>query len=164
MPLNLLRQPNRLRPPWKKLVRGRCGWRRGGFRDTYGFLSFDALFSLLPLVLMLMFIINFSALVADGSASGMHRQAVFDKVASVADYTVKTGYAMVGSDGLKRPNWMREEGIGEEYVAELRERTGLAALEITYGEPEGLHDVCIYRLVVVGETKGIAQLTVCGDG
>lgn len=129
-----------------------------------GFLSFDAVFSLLPVALMVLFVMALSAAVAGSAAAGMQRQEVFDKVVSAADYTVKTGYARVEADGLKRPNWMRDGGIDEAYVEQLRARTGLGALEMGYGEPDGAHDACIYRLVVVGDRKEIRRLFACGDG
>jgi hypothetical protein len=129
-----------------------------------GFLCFDALFSLMPVLMMALFIMGVSAAVAGNAAGAMHGQEVFDKVVSAADYTVKTGYARVGPDGLKRPNWMRDEGIDEAYVEGLRLRAGLAVLEISYTEPDSAHDVCIYRLVAVGDDMEIARLFACGDG
>lgn len=129
-----------------------------------GFLSFDALLSLAPILLMGLFVLSVSAALAGSAADSMHRQEVFDKVVSAADYTVKSGWARVGEDGLKRPNWMADGPIGPDYVEWLRRQEGLAELEISYAEPEGAHGVCIYRLVAIGEKREIARLFACGGG
>lgn len=129
-----------------------------------GFAAFDALLSIVPAVLMLAFVMNISAHMMDDAALRMHRQVVFDKVVSVADYTVKSG-AVVREGGVRHPNWLDDTLLSDAYVDGLRERAGLELLHISTGGGRGAGDgfaFCICRLVVIGEEKRVAKLTVCG--
>lgn len=140
-------------------------------RNRYdGFISFDALFSLVPIVLMLFFAMDVSAYLADGSSARMHRQQVFDKVVAAADYTVKSG-AVVRNASVRYPNWLDTGTITPEYVEDLRERTGLDRLHVSVvagaaagsgAAAAGDYGFCVYRLVVIGDDRRIAKLLVCG--
>jgi hypothetical protein len=91
---------------------------------------------------------------------------------SIADYTVKSG-AAIRNGSIRYPNWLAEGSVTEDYVEGLRKRTGLSRLSIVIErsdaqntEPETgnppVSGTCIYRLVVVGQTKEIRRLFVCG--
>lgn len=127
-----------------------------------GFSSFDAMFSLVPVVMMLLFVTELVSHFAHDAAEKTHMQQVFNKLVSIADYTVKSGAARRTGD-VKYPNWLNVSGIDGSYTDELRERAGLSRLSISLQEPQDEFAVCIYRLVVVGDQKKIARLFVCGE-
>ena len=125
-----------------------------------GFASLDALASLVPTLLMLLILWQASTSLAKSSSESMERQETFNKLVSIADYTVKSGAVMREGD-LRYPNWMDEGLITESYVESLQKSAGLESLHI--GMASGDHGMCIYRLVVSGEEKSIKKLFVCGD-
>ena len=127
-----------------------------------GFSSFDAMFSLVPVVMMLLFVMELSSYLAFTVAETAHRQQLFNKLVSVADYTVKTGAVRI-VDSAKYPNWLDEGKIDEPYVDGLRKDAGLSRLMISLQEPQEDFSFCIYRLVVVGEDKQMKRLFVCGE-
>lgn len=127
-----------------------------------GFSSFDAIFSLVPILMMLLFVMELSSHFAFTVAEKTHRQQVFNKLVSIADHTVKTGAVRV-VDSAKYPNWLEEGKINESYVDALREDAGLSRLMVSLQEPQEGFSFCIYRLVVVGENKQVKRLFVCGE-
>ena len=131
-------------------------------RFRQGFLSFDALFSIIPILLMLFFVMNLSSFLVRDVAEYAHKQQVFDKLVSIADYTVKSG-AVVSGDHIKYPNWLDRRNFDVSYVENLRTRAELSALYISLEEPRTEFDFCIYRVVVIGTSKEIAKLFVCGE-
>ncbi|NYZ74413.1 hypothetical protein H0O00_04685 [Candidatus Micrarchaeota archaeon] len=148
-------------------------------KSSKGVISLDALFSLLPLLIMLVLVMDTEAMIVRQAEDASHRQQVFDKLASVADYTVKIG-AVVREGDIRYPNWVDETNItnaytthpatptSNSYADSLRERAGLRSLYIGFDGPSdssGASDssqICIYRLVVVGDDKTIERLFVCG--
>lgn len=124
------------------------------------FASLDALASLLPMMLMLMVCWQASHSFAEDAREGMERQERFDKLVSVADYTVKSG-AVVREGGLRYPNWIEEGLLTGAYAEGLRIEAGLEELEVSLGQP-GEGSICVYRLVVVGKEKAVGRLFVCG--
>ena len=120
-----------------------------------GNISFDALFSVLPMVMMFSLLIQIMHLL--GETNG--QQEKFDKLVSVADYTVKIG-AVHSEEKVRYPNWIEESRITSSYVADLKEKMELETLHISMQPEDGL--TCIYRLVVAGEEKKISRLFVCG--
>lgn len=126
-----------------------------------GFISFDALFSILPIILIVSLAMERSMALARESEEAMHNQQSFDKLVSVADYTVKSG-AAVRSNGIRYPNWIDEGALSEEYAVALKNKTGLESLDITMDGPGG-DGTCIYRIVVSGQQKEIRRLFVCGS-
>ncbi|MEW6748079.1 MAG: hypothetical protein AB1295_00015 [Candidatus Micrarchaeota archaeon] len=125
-----------------------------------GFASLDAMASLIPIVMVLMICWQASYRFSESAKGGMERQELFGKLVSVADYTVKSG-AVVREGGLRYPNWIDGSLLTSGYAEGLRKEAGLEGLDISLGEP-GEGEVCIYRLVVVGEDKAIERLFVCG--
>jgi len=129
-------------------------------RAGRGVLSLDALFSLVPILVMLLLVMEIEAVSVKRSEGASHRQQVFDKLVSAADYTVKSG-AVVREGGIRYPNWVNEKNITNSYTDSLRERVGLNSLYMGFGEPSDSSQICIYRLVV-GQEKAIKRLFVCG--
>ena len=121
-----------------------------------GIISFDALFSLIPLLLMFLFLMQMMQAMSE-DIMGEERDT-FDKLVSIADYTVKVGAARK-EGGLRYPNWI--DGIPD--YTDLQERSNLSRLYISLSEPEDDYSICIYRLVVVGDQKKIKRVFVCGD-
>ena len=126
-----------------------------------GMMSFDALFSMLPIVLISIFVIQTISVVGNKVDSQMEQQDLFDKLVSIADYSVKTGLVKA-TDSIRYPNWIADE-IDQIYIERLRMKTGLQRLSISLDEPGENYRICIYRLVVSGEEKQISRLFVCGD-
>jgi hypothetical protein len=126
-----------------------------------GFVTFDALFSIIPILLLISITMQASADLSKRAQYHSHRQQVFDKLVSVADYTVKIGAARHYGN-LRYPNWIDESRISEGYEKDMLEKAGLSALYIGIDEPEDDYAVCLYRIVVVGPEKEIRKLFVCG--
>lgn len=125
-----------------------------------GTMSFDALFSIVPIILIFVFLMDVMSFVGKTTEEASRSQDVFDRLVSIADYSVKTG--IVKKDGkVSYPNWIEENMAPASYVENLRTKAGLSELYISLDEPDG-YDICIYRIVVVGEQKKIARLFVCG--
>lgn len=129
-----------------------------------GFASLDALLCLVPLLLMLILIADASSSFMRSAEAAAHRQLVFDRIVSVADYTVKIGAAR-HEGGVRYPNWVDAGAITADYSESMRVRAGLSSLYIGLDAPDeggGEYPICIYRLAVVGEDLEIRKLHVCG--
>ena len=126
-----------------------------------GFTSFDALFSLVPMTMMLFFLLNTGAFLTNQANEKMERQQAFDRLVSVADYTVKSG-AVMRNGSVRYPNWIDEAKLSDEYVEDLRARSGLRGLRISTDAPDEGMEFCICRLAVAGDDRRIAQVFVCG--
>lgn len=134
----------------------------GILRSRYrGFLSFDAMLGILPVLMMLLLLMQVCSGLMDDAADRLHGQQVFDKLVSAADYSVKSGLARE-ADGIRYPNWL-EGSVSASYTESLRERMGLSSLEISFGDPSDGHGLCIYRIVAVGDGKKPDRLFFCGD-
>lgn len=131
-------------------------------RSRYrGFASLDALFSLMPLVLIVFIMMDASARLAHDAHMKRERQVIFDSLVSAADYTTRSG-AVVRRGDVRFPNWIDGALLTESYVSGIREREGLGSLHIGFREPEGPGSMCIYRLVASGGEREIKKLYVCG--
>jgi hypothetical protein len=126
-----------------------------------GFTSFDAMLSVLPIMLMVIFLLNASLLWATEAEDRMRRQELFDRLVSISDYTVKSG-AVRRSGDTRYPNWLDEELLTTGYSEDLRGRAFLAKLYISLEEPDEPYPMCIYRLAVTGDGMSISKLHVCG--
>jgi hypothetical protein len=127
-----------------------------------GFFTIDALFSIIPIILLSLILMQVSSELSGKAREKFRDQEVFDKLVSVADHTVKIG-AAVGKDKIRHPNWIVPEKLGDGYSESMRARAGLSALHVSLEEPDGDYSICIYRLVVVGAEKSISKLFVCGE-
>jgi len=129
------------------------------------FISFDALFSILPIVFMVSFIIQMMSLTVSDAAYTMEKRENFNFLVATADYVVKTGSVMQGSTGQYiTPNWIDTDFSEIEY--EIYQGTGWDVAIDVGDEPPVDDATCIYRLVVVGgsrpEDGEIKKLYVCG--
>jgi hypothetical protein len=126
-----------------------------------GVITPDALASLVPLLLILLLLAGTASALMRDSESAAHRQQVFNRVVSAADYTVKSGAAKHDGD-VRYPNWLEPSALTPEYAESLGRRAGLSELYLGLKEPDGEYAACIYRFVVVGEEKAIMRLHACG--
>lgn len=130
-----------------------------------GFLSFDTLFSILPLLLIVFHVLQVSNFLFENADRNFETQHRFNRMVSIADYVVKKGavyteYTDTGEPLAVYPNWIDDsklEGIDE---SELASEAGLDHVSITLDQPT--NGTCIYRIVVTGQEKEIRQLFVCG--
>lgn len=133
-----------------------------GLSRYNGFASFDAMLSVLPIMLMVAFLLNASLLSASSAEERMRRQELFDKLVSISDYTVKSGAVRRSAD-IRYPNWLDESLLTSGYTEDLKRRASLGELYISLDEPDEAYGICIYRLAVTGDDKAIRKLHVCGD-
>ncbi|MFH0884223.1 MAG: hypothetical protein V1861_00765 [Candidatus Micrarchaeota archaeon] len=126
-----------------------------------GFATMDAILSLLPVMFMLALAMKASSGMIHEAQESMHRQQVFDKLVSIADYTIKSGAAM-HDGGYRYPNRLNEDAITPQYVESLRNQSGLFALYIGNAEPEADYQLCIIRIYTSGESREIRILHICG--
>ena len=129
-----------------------------------GFVSFDFMFSIIPLLLMISFTLHVSSHITERTSDYVESQIVFDKIVSIGDYLVKVGGIEKEEYGLsvskRYPNWIDEKRLESLDVDGIRRDMGLEYLRVSLDEPgEG---TCIYRIVVTGEEKSIRKLFVCG--
>lgn len=109
----------------------------------------------LALLLVVLFTVN---QVAGQNRTYLEEQQRWDKLVTIADFVVKQGGAY-DQGATIYPNWVDDGKLAQMDREVLRTRMGLQQLSIGYAPAEG---VCLYRLVVRGAQKEIAQLWVCG--
>jgi hypothetical protein len=133
-----------------------------------GYLSFDALFSILPIVLMLAYTLNISSFLAEDARDKVDSQVLFNKLVSVGDHVVKAGAAHHETSLFGKttyyPNWITDNSLNSPDIAELGAKSGLSRLHVGFGKKENLS--CIYRLVAYGDNQQnlqIKKLYICGD-
>lgn len=126
-----------------------------------GFASLDAVLSLLPMMLMLALLLRLSDDMAMRAQETLARQQRFDKLVSIAEYTIKSG-AAVHEGGYRYPNLIDESALTAEYAESLRKRAGLDSLYISPDEPDDGYPQCISRLYAESGSRGIRILHVCG--
>lgn len=126
-----------------------------------GFFSLDALFCIVPVLLLSLMLVQASSELAAKAERESRAQQLFDKLVSAADHTVKSG-GVVGDGIARHPNWIDEAKLTPGYAEGLRSALSLSELHISLSGPEEGHEMCIYRLVVAGKEKRISRLHVCG--
>lgn len=132
--------------------------------QSNAFVSFDAIFTILPLLLMVLYVLNVGSFISSKNSESIIRQQTFNKVVSVADYIVKNRAAKTtGSTFSKKlhPNWIDENELKAVDGFALAKAVGLTTLSITLDYPTD-NNYCIYRIVVTGTSKQIRKLYVCG--
>lgn len=121
-------------------------------RSTKAFLSYDALFSILPLVFMIAFILQVMAITITDSNQAMERREASNFLTATADYVVKVSPAVkADAAGNFMPNWI-DESILQKLGQNISKSSGRDVLLTTDANklPAGN---CIYRLVVVGGSR-----------
>jgi hypothetical protein len=132
----------------------------GAMQKQYrGFASFDALFSVLPIVLIVVYTLGMHAYLNEKASSTLGRQVLFNKLVSISDYVVNRAAAK-SEDGIVYPNWIVREDFGSE-ESSMAGKMNMKSLSIGFGQGHGR--TCIYRLVVFGEQKEIRKLYFCGE-
>ncbi len=140
-----------------------------GMQNRYnGYLSFDALFSILPIVLMLIYTINITSYLTEDTRDRVDRQILFDKLVSIGDYVVKAGAAVhettLFGDTTFYPNWVSEASLFSLSRQDIADKAEVDDLYIGFDRQDDL--TCIYRLVAMGPDRDklqIRKLYVCGD-
>ncbi len=132
-------------------------------RQNKGFISFDGLLTTVPLFMIIVFVMNVSALLLQNTESAVKNQQLFDKLVSAADYSVKVGLAK-HDDAVRYPNLISQNPDAQ-YSEKLRKLLELSSLYISFEKPDARdYSICIYRLVVLDEPeRPIRKLYVCGD-
>lgn len=128
-----------------------------------GFISIDLMLSIVPIMLMLLFYVQYSAYYTHRTVEVMERQSTFNKLVTIADYVVKMRAKTIsdeaGNPQAVYPNWLDEDSLSFD-VEKMREDAGLNKLSVGFSKGEG---ICIYRIVVYGKDKEIRRLFVCGE-
>lgn len=146
------------------LLRGFLKMIRSGNRYR-GFASFDALFSILAVLMIILVMLSYFRLKTDEINENMEKQERFDRINEIADYLVRKGAVRTEDLGngetVVYPNWIDESRYYGIDAGKLGEKSGIENLEISISEkPE--RGICIYRLVVFGESREIRRFYVCG--
>jgi hypothetical protein len=136
---------------------------QGSLRSR-AFASFDAMFAIVPSLLMLLLVAQASHFLMSEAAERMHRQETFDRLVSAADYVVKQGAVKtnMSGPGERSPNWLDGGKLTDALADGTRQKAGLGELTITLDPAQAEGSFCIYRIVVVDDAKGIRKLYVCG--
>ncbi len=136
-----------------------------------GFAAYDGMFSLIPILLLTVFVLNTMHFLLYDSIDKMNSQEKFNLLAVVADYIVKEGgvykEGVADYDRKLYPNWIDESELNgmKSELPEMRSYLGLSNLDFGLendgydGEPG---KTCIYRIVVRGQEKELDRLFVCG--
>lgn len=135
--------------------------------STYsGFLSFDAMLTFMPILLMAVYTISYANFLGEKNQNEMRAQILHDKLVSISELVVndlaaeKTSWQEQMANSVK-PNWIDEDELANVDRDGLASSIGLVKLEI--GWQPGTAGNCIYRLVVAGKQKEIKQLFICGE-
>lgn len=115
--------------------------------------------SIIPTMMIFVFLMQSMGLAAGSLRERTERADVFERLVSVADYSVKSGLARHEGD-VRYPNWVGGT-IDSAFVEGLREKAGFSKLEISFKEPD--MGTCIFRLVVVGDARKMSKLYFCGE-
>lgn len=134
-------------------------------RKCNGFISFDFLFSIIPILLILSYTLSYSSFLEQRAEEKISGQILFDKLVSASSYVVRVGAAKKEGNGFPEakasPNLISSEDFSA-YESQLGNKLRFS-LSIGFEEsgfrPKG---TCIYRLVVHEPTRQIRKLYFCG--
>ncbi len=123
-------------------------------------LSLDCLFSLLPILLIILYTLTITSLIVEKSNKLAQSQILFDKLTSISDYAVELALAEKRED-TRWPSLVKTTKMAEPEITQLSLTLDLAHLSI--GD-EASGATCIYRLVVENElgSKEIKKIYICG--
>jgi len=129
-----------------------------------GIISFDGMFSIIPILLLVVFILNTMSYLMYDSIDKVTSQEKFNMLVMIADYAVKNpnGAAYVEGDKVY-PNLVEPSklsGLESNLASELN----MPELEIMLDGPNVPSDrkMCIYRIVINKDDGEIDRLFVCG--
>ena len=130
-----------------------------------GLASYDGMFSIIPILLLTVFLLNTMHYVLYDSVQKVNSQEKFNMLVVIADYVVKNADGGAYSDNEKvYPNLMEPSQING-LEERLRERAGMEELFIGLESGSSIpsdEKMCIYRIVVNRGTGEIDRLFVCG--
>lgn len=128
-----------------------------------GFVSFDFLFSLIPIFLIVSYTIILSSTLETRTAEKLERQILFDKLVSISNYVVKSGAAKTIGTAFPAkkvyPNLISSEDFSQ-IEQNMKLRLRMKSLHIGFENGEGM---CIFRLVVFEPTQQVRKLYFCGE-
>ncbi len=129
------------------------------------FISFDALFSILPILLILVYTMEYADSLNKKYVEHLAANRLHNKLVAIADLTVtklaarkEVASGHYGSTAY--PNWISENELASLNREELQKTMNLKELTIGWQRTE---KNCIYRLVVFEDELEIRQLFVCGE-
>ncbi|MFA5077319.1 MAG: hypothetical protein WC488_02740 [Candidatus Micrarchaeia archaeon] len=127
------------------------------------FLSFDFLFSLIPILLIVSYTLYYASFLQSRAEENLEHQALFNKLVSASDYVVKIGAAKTEGNFFPEkkvyPNLIPSEDFSK-LQGDLEKRLHFNSLYVSFEEGKG---TCIYRLVVYEPTNEIRKLYFCGE-
>jgi len=128
-----------------------------------GFVVFDFLLTIIPILLMIILTLNISSNLYHTSEKQMKEQTKIDKLVSISDFVIRYGAAENERNNMGEkiyyPNKISKSKLDELDLDELKDNIGLTDLYVGFEETEKQN--CIYRLV--SYNGKISKLFFCGD-
>lgn len=129
------------------------------------FISFDTLFALVPILLMVSYTLIFASFLEMRANEKMERQILFDKLVSASNYAVKIGAAKTSGSGFPERKAYPNLIAGSDFAPLEEELEKRLRMDLSMGfEEDGFigKGTCIYRLVVYEPADEIRKLYFCG--
>ncbi|MEM3541038.1 MAG: hypothetical protein QXF86_02385 [Candidatus Bilamarchaeaceae archaeon] len=133
------------------------------------FLSYDAMFSIMPLLFLVVLVFQLMSLISSDSIYTLQKRELFNTLVAIADYAVKIGLATKDANDNLQPNLIDESKIPF-LVLQINNglensNSNIRKIQISLDTPSSSSQMCIYRLVVVDSLGGnqIKKLYVCGS-
>lgn len=133
-------------------------------KQPKAFIFLDFLFSIIPVLLMIIFALNVSSQLLSNYENQVNDQILMDKLISISDYTIRyelAEKAVENNDEIYIPNKISEEELNKFNPEKLKEKLGLDSLYINFNYPDNQYKICIYRIVLYKEE--IEKLYFCGE-
>lgn len=128
-----------------------------------GFASLDLLFSTIPILFIVLYLLIFVFVLETRTNERIEQQILFDKLVSISNYVVRVGAVKTeGSDFPNKkiyPNLIVNSDFSL-FENKMKKRMHLKSLSINMDSEKG-NGICIYRLVIF-EDK-IKKLYFCGE-
>lgn len=134
--------------------------------QSKAFISFDFIFSLIPVLLIVSYSLSFALFLEERTESKIQSQILFNKLVSASNYVVRVAAAK--EEGLSfpekkiYPNLIPSNRFSElenSLSSRLRFRLRMGFEEDGFAKK----GTCIYRLVVYEPTMEIRKLYFCGE-
>jgi len=130
-----------------------------------GLVSYDGMFSLIPILLLTVFLLNSMQYMLYNSIEKVKEQEKFNMLVVIADYVVKNAGAYTESDGIY-PNLMDQSKLssnilGQQLGGEYKMTDLFIGLESESSIPND-ERTCIYRIVAKHPNREVDKLFVCG--
>lgn len=134
--------------------------------QSKAFVSFDFLFSIIPILLIVSYSLSFASFLEGRAESKIQGQILFDKLVSASDYAVRVAAAkdegISFPDKKVYPNLIPSSDFSD-LEASLSSRLRFR-LRMGFEEDGFMRKgTCIYRLVVYEPTMEVRKLYFCGE-